>query len=386
MSLYKFSNFIQENIDLKELSRSDFNKIKDNLIKNLEYYKDSLLSKIHYNTKTNKIEYLGFDNIDVSKELSNLIKLCGEDVINLFNVESFLRKMYQIIDLKKRSTKKRIRFEFKDYYNSLEDRYLYQNKFNDIEEQEYNRVEGEKSIIPRRVYEDEKFDIQVELLKLQEWVVQSGKRIAIVFEGRDSAGKGSTIKRFIEHLNPKHFRVVALGIPTDAEKNNWLQRYEQHMPKKGEIVFFDRSWYNRAVVDPALGYCTEDQYLSFMEDVLEWEENMIKNGLILIKFWFSISKEKQRLRFDLRKSSPLKYWKFSPNDAKVVDKWEVITFYKNQMFNKTSSNLSPWVVINTNDKRIGRLNSMRYVLDVTDYKDKDSSKSKWYPEVINIIK
>lgn len=386
MNLFTFNNFIKENIDLKELSREEFNKIKNNLIQNLELYKNTLLSKILYNTKTNKIEYIGFDNIDVEEELSKMIKKCGEDVTNLFNVEYFFRKLYQIIDLKKRSTKKRIRFEFKEYYNSLEERYLYQNKFNDVEDEEYIRTEGEKSIIPRRVYEDEKYDIQIELLKLQEWVVKSGKRIAIVFEGRDSAGKGSTIKRFTEHLNPRHFKVVALGIPTESEKNNWFKRYESYLPKKGEIVFFDRSWYNRAVVDPALGYCTEAQYLDFMENVLDWEESKIKDGLILIKFWFSISKEKQRLRFDIRKNSPLKYWKFSPNDAKVVEKWEVITFYKNQMFNKTSSNMSPWVVINTNDKRIGRLNSMRYVLDVIDYVGKDESKSKWYPEVINIIK
>ena len=223
-------------------------------------------------------------------------------------------------------------------------------------------------------------------MKLQEWVIKNNERVAIVFEGRDSAGKGSTIKRFIEYLNPKHFRVVALGLPTEEEKNNWFGRYEKHLPNPGEIVFFDRSWYNRGVVEPAMGYCSEEQYMSFIENVGDWEESMIKKGLILIKFWFSITKEKQQLRFELRKQSPLKYWKFSPNDAKVVDKWDIITKYKNQMFNKTSTRMSPWVIINSNDKKIGRLNAMRYVLDKIKYDNKDETKCHWYPEVVNILK
>jgi polyphosphate kinase 2 (PPK2 family) len=158
------------------------------------------------------------------------------------------------------------------------------------------------------------------------------------------------------------------------------------MPKKGEIVFFDRSWYNRAVVEPAMGYCTEEQYKDFMEDVLTWEEKMIKKkDLHLIKFWFSITKEKQLKRFDIRQQSPLKYWKFSPNDAKVVDKWDIIGKYKNQMFNKTSSRLAPWVIINSNDKKIGRLNAMRYVLSKIPYDDKNQNVCQYYPEVVNIL-
>jgi polyphosphate kinase 2 len=217
-------------------------------------------------------------------------------------------------------------------------------------------------------------------------VVKNGQRVAIVFEGRDSAGKGSTIKRFVEYLNPKYFKVVALGVPTEEEKKNWFGRYEKHLPGPGEIVFFDRSWYNKAVVEPAMGYCTEDEYMNFMENVNDWEQGLVRKGITLIKFWFSITREKQQLRFRLRQESPLKYWKFSPNDAKVIDKWDLITNYKNQMFNKTSTKLNPWVIINSNDKKIGRLNAMRYVLSAIPYDGKDQSKCQWYPEVVNVLK
>ena len=166
-----------------------------------------------------------------------------------------------------------------------------------------------------------------------------------------------------------------------------LGRYEKHLPKDGEIVFFDRSWYNRGVVEPAMGYCTEKQYTDFIENVVDWEENLIRSqGITLIKFWFSITKEKQVSRFELRQSSPLKYWKFSPNDAKVIDKWEIISNYKTQMFNKTSSRLSPWVIINSNDKKIGRLNAIRYALSVIPYEGKNIELCKYYSEVVNILK
>jgi polyphosphate kinase 2 len=240
--------------------------------------------------------------------------------------------------------------------------------------------------LDRKKYESEKFKLQVELAKLQEWVIKNNKKVAIVFEGRDAAGKGSTIKRFIEYLNPKVYRVVALGVPTEEEKENWFERYEQHLPNDGEIVFFDRSWYNRAVVEPAMGYCTEEQYGEFMNKVVKWEEKLIKDkDITLIKFWFSITQDKQIKRFELRQASPLKYWKFSPNDAKVIDKWDIIGNYKNQMFNTTSSKMSPWVIINSNDKKIGRLNAMRYVLSAIPYEGKNQKVCQYYPEVVNIL-
>ena len=381
----KYFNQIFE--DIYEMSDEEFNSVFEKVKMELDKYKSSILDNISYNIETNKIEYeQDFDNINIKSIISELNSNIGEDIIKQFNVEAFLRKIYQIIDLKKRNTIKNIKEEFRIYYLSLEDRFKNRQLFVDTGKDHFDEFEGEISILPRKRYEREKYNIQVELLKLQEWCIKKGKRIAIVFEGRDSAGKGSTIKRFIEYLNPKYFRVVALGVPTEEEKNNWFARYEKHLPKPGEIVFFDRSWYNRAVVEPAMGYCNEEQYMDFIENVLNWEEKLIKDDLILIKFWFSITKEKQQLRFELRKKSPLKYWKFSPNDAKVVDKWDIITNYKNQMFNKTSSAISPWVIINSNDKKIGRLNAMRYILSVIDYDDKDDRKSIWYPEVVNVLR
>jgi polyphosphate kinase 2 len=303
--------------------------------------------------------YHNFDKIDIPVILRELNNEFTEEFVKELNIEPFLRKLNQILELRKRNTKKKIREEFDSYYQTIESRIDQLRNEPDESFGEIDPFEGEGSLISRKQYEFEKYYLQAELLKLQEWIVKNGERVAIVFEGRDAAGKGSTIKRFIEYLNPKGFRVVALGVPTEEEKNNWFERYEKHLPKPGEIVFFDRSWYNRAVVEPAMGYCTEEQYQDFMTNVVKWEEGLMRGGMILIKFWFSITKEKQALRFELRKSSPLKYWKFSPNDAKVLDKWEIITNFKNQMFSKTSSRMSPWVIINSNDKKIGRLNAIR---------------------------
>ena len=231
-------------------------------------------------------------------------------------------------------------------------------------------------------YQDEKFKLQVELLKLQEWVVKYQKRIAILFEGRDAAGKGSTIKRFIEHLIPKHFRVYELGTPSDKQNNNWLNTHEKALPKKGEIVFFDRSWYSRAMIQPTMGYCSKHQYKYFMEHVNNWEEKLITEGLVLIKFYLSVNKPTQKMRFHIREHHQLKYWKLSSNDFKTLKKWEEYTFYKNQMFEKTSTVFSPWIIINSNDKMVARLNAMRYVLSEIDYEGKIKlAKAEWEFEI-----
>lgn len=380
--IQKYNNFINES----KMSHSELEESKEKLMKELEMYKYFIASKISW--KDNQVFYKDFENIDIDLILKDLIKKLGEEVVSIFNVETFLRKIHQILDLKQKSTKRNIRDEFIEYYISLDKRIETisgEDKPSAYDEY-YDNREGERSILPRTQYEKEKFDLQVELLKMQEWGKEKGKKIAILFEGRDTAGKGSSIKRFTEYLNPKGFRIVSLGVPTEEEKNNWFDRYEKYLPNPGEIVFFDRSWYNRAVVEPAMGYCTEKQYKDFMENVIGWEEDLIKKGIILIKFWFSITKEKQQKRFELRQKSPLKYWKFSPNDAKVVDKWDLITYYKNQMFNHTSTDRSPWVVINSNDKRVARLNAMRYVLSVVDYDDKNDEVTNFYPEVVNVLK
>ena len=382
--LKKFYNFIREELWIEDMDKDSVETLKKNLLFRLDEYRVYILSNINYNFETNKVEYKDFDSIDIKVILRELTNEFTEEVVKELNIESFLRKLNQILELKKRNTKRKVRESFDDYYKSIEVRVDQLHQTGKTEDH-FDQFEGEGSILGRKQYESEKYQLQVELLKLQEWVKSNGKKVAIVFEGRDAAGKGSTIKRFIEYLDPKGFKVVALGVPTEDEKNNWLQRYEQHLPNNGEIVFFDRSWYNRAVVEPAMGYCTEEQYQEFMNKVVDWEEKQIRNGLILIKFWFSITQDKQIKRFELRQSSPLKYWKFSPNDAKVLDKWEIIGNFKRQMFQQTSSRLSPWVIINSNDKKIGRLNAMRYVLSEINYDNKNKEVCKYYPEVVNIL-
>ena len=381
-----FKKFNEE-ISISKLDDATLKDTKQQLMFRLGEYRTYILANINYNGLTNKIEYKNFDRIDIKVIMRELVNEYTQEFVNELNIEAFLRKINQILDLRKRNTKKKVRESFDEYYQTIEDRI---NQVRNAETssgvEDFEIPGGEGSILSRKQYESEKYQIQVELLKLQEWVIKNNKKVAIVFEGRDSAGKGSTIKRFTEYLNPKGFKVVALGLPTDEEKKNWFGRYEKHLPKPGEIVFFDRSWHNRSIVEPAMGYCTEEQYKDFMNKVNDWEDNLVKNGTILIKLWFSITQEKQLKRFELRKQSPLKYWKFSPNDAKVLDKWEIISNFKNQMFIKNSTPLCPWVIINSNDKKIGRLNAMRYVLNVIPYDGKDDSVCRYYNEVVNVIK
>lgn len=386
MKLRLFNTFINEELEF-ELPINKLKDIENNFVSHLNTYKDYIIDNIK--SKNGKIFYIDFDNIDVNMIISELEQEFGKEIVIFFNVETFLRKIHQMLDLKAKRTKEGIELEFNNYYSSLQERvdqYISDEKGITKEEDHFDKWEGEKSILTRRQYEDEKYELQVELVKLQEWAHKNGKRIAMVFEGRDSAGKGSTIKRFIEALNPRVYRVVALGMPNAWEKRNWFKRYERHLPNPGEIVFYDRSWYNRAVVEPAMGYCTEEQYKDFMENVNNWESGLVDEGIVLIKFWFSITKEKQLQRFELRKTSPIKFWKFSPNDEKVVGKWDIITKYKNQMFERTSTQKAPWVIINSNDKKIGRLNAMRYALSVIDYEGKDPEACVYYPEVVNVIK
>ncbi len=217
-------------------------------------------------------------------------------------------------------------------------------------------------------YEQELTKLQGELVNLQQWINKNNLRVAVLFEGRDAAGKGGAIKRFIEHLNPRSARVVALSKPTDNEKGQWyFRRYIKELPNPGEIVFFDRSWYNRAVVEPVMGFCNKEQYDQFMVQVPEFEHLLYEDGVILIKFWFSISKAIQKKRFDARMKNPLKRWKFSPVDKMGQVLWDQYTYYKEQMFTKTHTNFSPWVMVKTNDKKTARLESMRYLLSMFDY-------------------
>ncbi|EZH75393.1 polyphosphate kinase [Aquimarina atlantica] len=238
-----------------------------------------------------------------------------------------------------------------------------------------------KKILQKLRYEEELRYLQGELVNLQQWIAKKKLRVAIIFEGRDAAGKGGSIKRFTEHLNPRSMRIVALSKPTEVEKGQWyFRRYIKELPNPGEIVFFDRSWYNRAVVEPVMGFCTNKQYKNFMVQVPEFEHMLYEDGIIVIKFWFSISKEEQKKRFDARLQNPLKVWKFSPVDMKGQQLWNKYTKYKEQMFSKTHTTFSPWVIVKTNSKKTARLESMRYVLSRFDYTGKSKAKTTLLPD------
>jgi polyphosphate kinase 2 len=229
-----------------------------------------------------------------------------------------------------------------------------------------------RNLLSRRSYERQKYRLQVELLKLQAWVKETGQRVVILFEGRDAAGKGGAIKRFMEHLNPRGARVVALEKPSELERGQWyFQRYVQHLPTAGEIVLFDRSWYNRSGVERVMGFCTNDEYIEFMRQAPEFERNLVKSGLHLIKFWFSVSRKEQRRRFKERETHPLKHWKLSPIDMASLDKWDEYTKAKEAMFFHTDTADSPWTVLKSDCKKRARVNAMRYLLHKLPYTNKD---------------
>ncbi len=230
-------------------------------------------------------------------------------------------------------------------------------------------------------YEKQLKKLQAELVNLQKWIYDNNLRVAVLFEGRDAAGKGGSIKRFTEHLNPRAMRVVALSKPTEMEKGQWyFRRYIKELPNPGEIVFFDRSWYNRAVVEPVMGFCSNDQYNQFMVQVPEFEHMLYEDGVTVIKFWFSITKEEQAKRFASRLENPLKRWKFSPVDKEGQRLWDEYTKYKELMFSKTHTDFSPWIIVKTNDKRTARLESMRYLLSQFDYEGKNEAKANLLPD------
>ena len=250
-------------------------------------------------------------------------------------------------------------------------------RITELDQREYKKLDD-------KAYSLEKRRLQIELLKLQEDVIKNKRKLCVIFEGRDTAGKSSTIKLFSEYLIPKNFKYVHLGIPTKWESSHWFQRWEKVLPNNGEIAFLDRSWYTRSVIEPVMGYCTENQYKYFMSKVNNWEDNLIKNGTEIIKFYFSLSKDQQERRINARELSELKYWKLSENDKKIMDKWDVFTLYKDRMFKKTGRDNSPWVVINSNNKMIARLTALRYFLNKTEYDNKKLLKPlKWSENIAN---
>jgi len=222
-------------------------------------------------------------------------------------------------------------------------------------------------------YEKRKQELQIELLKMQNWVKESGQRVMILFEGRDAAGKGGTIKRMMEHLNPRGAHVVALEKPNEREKGQWyFQRYIKHLPTRGEMVLFDRSWYNRAGVERVMNFCTPNEYLEFMRQAADLERMLVRSGIRMFKLWFSVSREEQLRRFQKRRTDPLKQWKLSPIDLASLDKWDDYTEAKEAMFFYTDTADSPWTVVKSDDKKRARINAMRFILSQLDYPNKDT--------------
>jgi len=251
----------------------------------------------------------------------------------------------------------------------------------DLEDLISNKEIDTSKILNNIAYEQELKLLQIELVKLQHWVVKTNKKIMIIFEGRDAAGKGGSIRRFTEHLNPRSMRVVALAKPTVREQGQWyFRRYVKALPQPGEIVFFDRSWYNRAVVEPVMDFCTQQQYQTFLMQVPEFEQMLYEENLHIIKFWFSITKEVQLKRFNSRKSDPLKLWKISPVDELSQGLWGKYTHYKEEMFSKTHTMVSPWTIIQANNKKVARLESIRSVLSQFNYDGKTEARTNLNPD------
>lgn len=323
------------------------------------------------------------DNNLNPEDFEDLISQLGD--INV--TDSFLRNLDRKL-LKSGDKNENVRKYLNKYLDSLGKRGEVESDPSDDFDVEdeflYGGVEPEKSKIGRKQFKKELLPLQVELLKLQEHVKDSNIPVAIVMEGRDSAGKGSTIRKMTEYLDPKYYKVVALGIPTKEERKNWFKRYEQYI-EPGKITFFDRSWYNRGIVEPVMGYGSEEEYFNFMNNVNDFEQSLIDRGVLLFKFWLSITSDTQKRRFELRKNSPLKYWKFSPNDEKSIDKWDDYTEYKEKVLTQTKE-AQPWTVVDTNDKRVGTLNLLRHILKNVNYKDKDESNfGMGFPEVVTTV-
>ena len=386
--IIKFNEYNDNtNEGIKNVFKKFTNSYKESKIEKIETKVNNILLNIKEKIKKD-ITLVNKDFID--KELVLLNKTITEELVNKLNLVIFFRTLRKTIKNNTADVNEHIDTYFQEYLDTLYDR------LKNITEEEKEKadleldklktpeeVDEDNSNINRKVYLKEKYLLQIELLKMQEWIKDNKEKVLVICDGRDSAGKGSTIRRFVEHLNPKNYRVETFGVPTDYEKEHWFDRYTKVLPKEGEIVFFDRSYYNRAVTEPAMGYCTEEQYLKFMSEVNSYEEDLINKGYYIFKFWFSITKEKQLQRFELRKASALKYWKYSPNDAASVSKWDVLTKFKDQMFAQTSTDIAPWTIIDSNDKRSAQLNAIRTVLNEIPYSDNKNQKVlKTYKEVV----
>jgi len=388
-SLKKEFRKLLHNIKSYFKNKDDIERLESDLIRLLTDYKNKIIRGEIKKIDTNFL-------IGIEKEVD-------KDVIELLNIDTFFRG---INNLKLKGKDKKIEDYFNEYIATIPRRLktLY-NEERDIdladrdvdtediyydpyltgkEFDEWRKVvaDAPKFRMKRRRFEIEKAGLHIELLKMRDWLANNNKKLLILTDGRDSAGKGSFIRTATENLHPAYFRINTFGVPTEEEKINWFKRYEDVLPTTQQIAFYDRSWYNRAIVEPVMGYCTTEQYEKFMKEVIPFEYNLIDNNFYLIKLWFSITDKTQEIRFKLRKTSPLKYWKFSPNDAKALEKWDSYTAYKEEMFKKTSTEKSRWVVVDSNDKRFAKLNALRYILNQIPYENKKNEILDVYPEIV----
>lgn len=327
------------------------------------------------------LEYLGIHSSAINKMLIDISKFAKDQIIDFDLMERGLRKRL----LKKGDKQKNVEDYLGKIINSL--KYRERDGYGvEPESEDYEFEPEEPSIISKKLYKKQLYYLQVELLKLQEWLKKTGRTVIVVFEGRDSAGKGSTIKKFVENLNPRYYNVVALGIPTPEDRKNWWDRYRKQIAP-GMINLFDRSWYNRGLVEPVMGYGSPEEYEDFMENVEDFEKDLTKEGDYLFKLWFSIDKDTQKRRFDIRQQSPLKYWKYSPNDSKMQDLWDRFTEFKEKLFDKTSTVNHPWVILDSEDKKISGLNAIRYVLKNIPYDGKNEEILRAeYPEAMTVLR
>jgi polyphosphate kinase len=314
--------------------------------------------------------------IKFQSELENLEKNCNPEVLKMTGLEEMLSKLEDVYDDDLESVKLNLTRILSEYSHSIEDIVDDIVKFCEIKikkDSEWEIIGGLKflkSFVPKKEYKSQRYLLQIEFLKLQEWVKKNNKKILIIFDGRDAAGKGANISCISQYLDPKHFRVETFGIPTKEESENWFKRYEKVLPKKGEMVFFDRSWYTRAYVERPMEYCSEKQYQHFLDDTVSFERELKDKNIILVKIWLSIDRGVQKYRFEMRKSNPLKYWKFSENDQNVLHRWDDFTYYINTMLKRTK-NTTPWLVIDSNDERKANLESMKSILKLFNYDGKN---------------
>ncbi len=344
---------------------------------------EPIAPKMNLNLKSfvETLQYLKLYNNKIEKMLMDITNFANNQIIDFDMMNRGLRKVL----LQKGDKKKNV----EDYLGKIITSLKYRERSGygtEPESEDYEFEIEEPSIVPKKVFKKELYELQVELLKLQEWLKETNKTVIIVFEGRDSAGKGSTIKKFIENLNPRYYNVIALGVPTPEDRKDWWGRYRKQI-KPGMINLFDRSWYNRGLIEPVMGYGSPEEYEDFMEDVEDFENDLVKDGDYLFKLWFSIDKGTQARRFKMRQKSPLKYWKYSPNDSKMQDLWDRFTEFKEKLFDKTSTLNHPWVIIDAEDKRVSGLNAIRYVLQNIPYGGKNEKVlDKEYPEVLAVLK